>query len=69
MKITHTHIVGVESDQNTVKIKFRPQGSDSADDPISISVSPHASYLFLNLNSAEFDNGGNTASLKISPIT
>lgn len=67
MKVAYTQIVGVESDTNTVKIKFRPQGSDSAAEPLSVNVSPHSTYIHLNLNWAEFTDGGNTRSLQIKP--
>lgn len=67
MKVTHTHIVGVESDQGSVNIKFRPQGSDSADQPISVRVTVHTTYLHVNLNWAEFKDGGNCTSLPITP--
>jgi len=65
MKVKYTHIVGVESNESNVKIKFRPMGSDSSDEPLSVSITPHETYLYLNLNYAEFENGGNTVQLKI----
>ena len=67
MIISHTHIVGVESDQGSVNIKFRPQGSDSADEPISIRLTPHSTYVHVNVNWAEFADGGNCKSLPITP--
>ena len=66
MKIEYTQIVGVESDQNSVKIKFRPQGSSSCAEPVTVQISPHATYLYLNIGHAEFEDGGNTKSLKIT---
>lgn len=68
MIVQYTQIVGVESDQGTVKIKFRPQGSDSADAPLSVQITPHTDYIHMNLNHCEFteaEGGGNTRSLKI----
>lgn len=49
MKIKYTQIVGVESDENQVIIKFRPQGSDSADKPLTVSVTPHDTYIHVNV--------------------
>jgi hypothetical protein len=69
MKVAYTHIVGVESDSNSVKIKFRPQGSDTADAPLSVQVNPHDKYIHLNLNFAEFADGGNCKNLPITPLT
>jgi hypothetical protein len=68
MNVPYTQIVGVESDQVSVKIKFRPQGSDASDNPQSVTVTPHASYLHLSLSFAEFNDGGNTKSLSIGPV-
>jgi hypothetical protein len=68
MKVAFTHVVGVESDQGSVVIKFRAQGSDAGAEPLSVRVTPHSSYLHLNLNFAEFANGGNTVSLPIKPL-
>ena len=66
MPVTYTHIVGVESDAHSVVIKFRPQGSDSSADPVSIRLTPHSTYLHVNLNWAEFANGGNIQNLPIN---
>lgn len=66
MTTPYTQIVGVESDTNTVKIKFRPQGSSSSAEPVTVQITPHATYLFLNIGYAEFDDGGNTKNLKIT---
>jgi hypothetical protein len=65
MKVQYTQIVGVESDLNSVKIKFRPKGSDYLANPVSVTVHPHDDHLYLNLNFAEFENGGNTSSIPI----
>lgn len=68
MTITHTHIVGVDSNQNSVNIYFRPQGSDSAADPVMVHITPHAAYIHVSLSNAEFDTGANTQSLNIKPV-
>lgn len=68
MTVSTTHIVGVESDANSVKIQFRPQGSDSADAPISIQIRPYAGGLFVDLNFAEFENGKDSKNLPIKPV-
>lgn len=48
MKVAFTQIIGVESDDNSVLIKFRPQGSDTADNPLTVRVTPHDSYIHVN---------------------
>ena len=72
MKINYTHIVGVESNEHSVKIKFRPQGSDDADEPLSVQITPlnrrNGTSLILNLNFAEFTTGGNTMDIPIKKI-
>lgn len=63
MSVMSTQIVGIEADAGGVLIKFRPQGSESDKPPISVRVTPHKNYLNLNLNWAEFGDGGNTRQL------
>lgn len=58
MKVKYTHIVGVESDENRVVIKFRPQGSDSADRPLTVSITPHDRYIHVNTCLGEKDITG-----------
>ena len=50
MKILHTKIIKIESDENVVTITFRPKGSDTADRPITITVTPHDDYLHLSFS-------------------
>jgi hypothetical protein len=50
MKIAYTKIVGVESDEGSVSIKFRPQGSDSGDKPVVLHISPHDTYIHLSMS-------------------
>ena len=65
MKVAYTQIVGVESDTNTVKIKFRPQGSSSGAEPVTVQITPHSNYLYVHLSWAEFTDGGNNRSLPL----
>jgi len=67
MKVTYTHIVGIETDEGSVRIRFRPCGSDTEDNPVSIYISPHDTYVHLDLNFAEFKDGGQCKNLSIKP--
>lgn len=69
MKIKHTHIVAVESDEGSVLIKFRPQGGDSADRPLTVRVCPHNIYIHVNLSIGdkeitEVEKGANIANIQ-----
>jgi len=50
MKVKYSQIVGVSSTQGYVEILFRPAGSDEADRPEVIHISPHDSYLYLTFS-------------------
>ena len=50
MKVPYTKIVAVSSDEGSVDISFRPQGSDSADRPIVVHITPHDTYIHLTLS-------------------
>lgn len=75
MKVAYTKIVGVESDEGSVAIKFRPQGSDSADPPVIVRVSPHETYIHLSLSNIQgrrvlaAELGGNTAGINFGKLT
>ena len=70
MKVPYTKIVGVESDEGSVLIKFRPQGTDDLDPPVTVRISPHATYIHLSLSNIQnrrvmsADLGGNYSSIK-----
>jgi hypothetical protein len=68
MKISYTHIVGVESDEGSVVVKFRPQGSDSADRPLTVRVCLHSTYIHVNLSAGDkvitkIENGANITNI------
>lgn len=50
MKVKYDTIVGVNSTQQHVEIKFRPAGSEASDLPETIHISPHADYLYLSFS-------------------
>jgi hypothetical protein len=49
MIVPYTKIIKTESDENSVTITFRPKGSDTADRPMTIQLSPHDDYVFINI--------------------
>jgi len=69
MLVDRTHIIGIEADLTSVKVTFRAKGSDSADPPVSVRLTPHATNIHLNLNYAEFNCGSNVKTLEIKPVS
>jgi len=49
-KTPYTKIVAVNSDEGSVEIKFKPQGSDVDADPITLHISPHKDYVFMTIS-------------------
>jgi hypothetical protein len=50
MKVAYTKIVAVSSNEGSVDIKFRPQGSDTGDNPMTLHISPHDTCIHLALS-------------------
>lgn len=72
MKIPYTKIVGVESDEGSVLVSFRPQNSDSADKPLTVRVTPHDKYIHVHSCLGDqsinrIEHGPNTVNINFGP--